>query len=262
VLPVVFSLTAWRLSCTVSRAKTEVEVAAKREPTEPTVVRKMGRPANSVGGETRESLLRAAGRRLAAVGYDRMTLDEVAEEVGITRGAVYRHFGSKQELAVAAVLATNPGEEVVERYFRDLEGDIQDLRHRLRAFILACVQQTVDDPEPTVHFFEIGALTAADPQMAEIYQARSRYVRKRVKGLVVEGAKNGEIAPDTDLGDVVDGVLGLVWAFTKGAATAPTRTVRDQIVRACDLLLQAPPWWIDPNDNGTKGMRARRRRPG
>jgi AcrR family transcriptional regulator len=237
-------------------------LASRREPTEASVARKMGRPANSVGGATRDSLLRAAGRRLAAVGYERMTLDEVAEEVGITRGAVYRYFASKQELAVAAVLATNPGEELVERHFRDLAGDIPDVRHRLRSFVLACVQQTVDDPEPTVHFFEIGALAATDPQMAEIYRARSRYVRERVKGIVVQGAENGEIAPDTCVGDVVDSVLGLVWAVTKGVATAPTRTVRDQIVGACDLLLQAPPWWIDSEHAGTKGVRAGRRRLG
>jgi AcrR family transcriptional regulator len=50
---------------------------------------------------TRSRLLEAAARVYAAHGFAGATLDDVAEEAGLTKGAVYGHFGSKDNLLVA-----------------------------------------------------------------------------------------------------------------------------------------------------------------
>jgi AcrR family transcriptional regulator len=50
---------------------------------------------------TRAQLLSAAARVYARRGFDGATLDEVAEEAGFTKGAVYDHFGSKENLLFA-----------------------------------------------------------------------------------------------------------------------------------------------------------------
>jgi AcrR family transcriptional regulator len=50
---------------------------------------------------TRSRLLDAAGRVYSRRGFDAATLDEVAEEAGFTKGAVYDHFGSKERLLFA-----------------------------------------------------------------------------------------------------------------------------------------------------------------
>jgi AcrR family transcriptional regulator len=50
---------------------------------------------------TRARLLEAAARVYARRGFDAATLDEVAEEAGFTKGAVYDHFGSKEKLLFA-----------------------------------------------------------------------------------------------------------------------------------------------------------------
>jgi TetR/AcrR family acrAB operon transcriptional repressor len=50
--------------------------------------------------DTRARLLTAAERVFAARGYDAATLDEIAAEAGLTKGAVYWHFESKQDLFV------------------------------------------------------------------------------------------------------------------------------------------------------------------
>ena len=47
---------------------------------------------------TRERLLEAAARVYAQHGFGGATLDEVAAEAGLTKGAVYSHFGSKENL--------------------------------------------------------------------------------------------------------------------------------------------------------------------
>ena len=51
--------------------------------------------------QTRERLLEAAARVYARGGFGGATLDEVAAEAGFTKGAVYGHFGSKENLLVA-----------------------------------------------------------------------------------------------------------------------------------------------------------------
>ncbi len=64
---------------------------------------------------TRTRLLEAAARVYAARGVAGATLDDVAEEAGLTKGAVYGHFGSKDNMLVALMeeyLAQEIGEQV------------------------------------------------------------------------------------------------------------------------------------------------------
>lgn len=48
-------------------------------------------------------ILQAVNRLLARKGYDLMTVDEVAAEVGIAKPSLYKHFDSKETLAAAAM---------------------------------------------------------------------------------------------------------------------------------------------------------------
>jgi AcrR family transcriptional regulator len=64
---------------------------------------------------TRARLLDAAARVYAARGFAGATLDDVAEQAGLTKGAVYGHFGSKDNLLVALMeeyLAAEIAEQV------------------------------------------------------------------------------------------------------------------------------------------------------
>jgi AcrR family transcriptional regulator len=48
--------------------------------------------------QTRAALLTAARNRFGLVGFERVTIDELAESAGVTRGALYHHFTSKEDL--------------------------------------------------------------------------------------------------------------------------------------------------------------------
>jgi AcrR family transcriptional regulator len=64
---------------------------------------------------TRTKLLQAAATVYSAHGFAGATLDDVAEEAGLTKGAVYGHFGSKDNLLVALMeeyLAAEIAEQV------------------------------------------------------------------------------------------------------------------------------------------------------
>jgi AcrR family transcriptional regulator len=70
----------------------------------------------AVREEVREAILDATDRLLARYGYKKMTIDDVAQEVGIGKGTIYLHFSSKEEVALSHI------DRIVER-----------LRERLRA---------------------------------------------------------------------------------------------------------------------------------
>lgn len=51
-----------------------------------------------------DAIVSAVNRLLAEKGFDSMTVDEVAAEVGIAKASLYKHFGSKEALAAAAMI--------------------------------------------------------------------------------------------------------------------------------------------------------------
>lgn len=86
--------------------------------------------------EVREALLDATDRLLAERGYQKMTIDDLAREVGIGKGSVYLHFSSKEEIALSHV------DRIVERLKECLkiiaEKDISQ-REKLREMLLTRV---------------------------------------------------------------------------------------------------------------------------
>jgi AcrR family transcriptional regulator len=51
-----------------------------------------------------DAIVAAVNRLLAEKGFDLMTVDEVAAEVGIAKASLYKHFPSKEALAAAAMV--------------------------------------------------------------------------------------------------------------------------------------------------------------
>ncbi len=51
-----------------------------------------------------EAIVSTVMRLLAEKGFDQMTVDEVAADVGIAKASLYKHFASKEALAAAAMV--------------------------------------------------------------------------------------------------------------------------------------------------------------
>ena len=51
-----------------------------------------------------DAIVQAVNRLLAEKGFDLMTVDQVAAEVGIAKASLYKHFPSKEDLAAAAMV--------------------------------------------------------------------------------------------------------------------------------------------------------------
>ena len=66
-------------------------------------------PATATREEIKESILDATDRLLARYGYRKMTIEDIAREVGIGKGSVYLHFQSKEEVVLSHI------DRIVER---------------------------------------------------------------------------------------------------------------------------------------------------
>lgn len=64
---------------------------------------------------TRDAILDATDRLLSRYGYKKMTIDDLAQEVGIGKGSVYLHFSSKEEIALSHI------DRIIERLKSNLQ---------------------------------------------------------------------------------------------------------------------------------------------
>ena len=62
-----------------------------------------------------DAIVQSVNRLLAEKGFDAMTVDEVAADVGIAKASLYKHFASKEALAAAAMV------RVLERALQVIE---------------------------------------------------------------------------------------------------------------------------------------------
>lgn len=61
------------------------------------------KPRSEMIAETRAKLIASARRAFATVGYANASMDDFTAEAGLTRGALYHHFGDKKGLFEAVV---------------------------------------------------------------------------------------------------------------------------------------------------------------
>ncbi len=146
------------------------------------------RPAKRGPGR-RKAICNAVFGLLAEVGYDRMTMDLVADRAHASKATIYRSWQDKPEMVVEAIL---------ERF--DGAPDIPDtgsLRGDLLA-VLGSACTVVNSAEGDVIS---GLMTAAgrNPQLARALQASLVEAKKPLHQAIVDRAvARGEVPSDTD----------------------------------------------------------------
>lgn len=94
--------------------------------------------------EDRKADIVAAVLRLAdRIGPDRLTTNDIAQEVGVTQAAIFRHFSTKAALwsAVGEVIAARLSEA-----WQQAEAGSEDPEIRLRALVAAQLRQIEEAP--------------------------------------------------------------------------------------------------------------------
>ncbi|WP_347274178.1 TetR/AcrR family transcriptional regulator [Candidatus Kuenenia sp.] len=128
---------------------------------------------------------------ISSKGIEHVTISEIAEEMGTTKGAIYRHFKSKRD--ILSLLIDNVEEtlmDTVDNAMTD-ENPIQNLNNILLA------QLTLAKNRRKTSFIVImGAMQFSDPIIRKkILELIQKYLRK-IEKLLLSGVKLGLIKKD------------------------------------------------------------------
>lgn len=136
--------------------------------------------------ETRLKLLTAFRAAFLERGYAATTVQQVLDQTGLSKGALYHHFASKNEIIEA--LFEHESRAAIDRVLTRIDPSASALA-RLRT---ACVAWTreVRDPDVSKILFEIGP-SALGARKAK--QIEDKYALARIEALLDEAALAGEI---------------------------------------------------------------------
>jgi TetR/AcrR family transcriptional regulator, regulator of autoinduction and epiphytic fitness len=89
-----------------SNAKPAAKAALKSTPVAPAAQAGAKKPSfkQQMLAAREEAIIDVVNRLLSEKGFEAMTVDEVAYEVGVAKASLYKHFPSKEDLAAAALV--------------------------------------------------------------------------------------------------------------------------------------------------------------
>ncbi len=211
---------------------------------------------------TRENLLHAAAGEILKHGYHAAGLDTILKRAGVTKGALYHHFSSKKELALAAIDEVY-GPQMLERWVSLLDGTEDPLEAVSECLDLmcnctcGCGSSTADCDCQSEHSEMDDLLECGCPlnNLAQEMSSVDEDFRRKIDGLfgewrqslaaaLVRGIENGTVTPDIDPADVgwfllttIEGAIGLA---KNNQSDAPLQASRNGLMRYLNSLRPEP----------------------
>ena len=185
---------------------------------------------------TRDAILDAAFERFTLSGYRRTSMDDIATAAGISRAAVYLHFGNKEEIFRTL------SELIQERHLREAEAALEldaPVEERLRRVLQAKLDTFMEVVGGSPHGAEL--LDENGRLAGDISQAGLARMLRILKRLVEDAAERGELAPErTGLSPAAAAEIALAW--TRGVeadASSLTAAACRRRVRSAARMLVA-----------------------
>jgi AcrR family transcriptional regulator len=185
--------------------------------------------------DTREKLFEAAARVFEEQGIGGASIEAIAAAAGLTRGAFYSNFKSKDELIIAMI-----EDHVAQSIRRNL--DLLTRHRNLADFIdaLKTMDRSRQDPlgrSPLLHMEMILFVARAEKRRPELAQ-RLRARRKLIADIVETTSKNsGKNAPNPAWTGAI--LLALEDGFRLHRLIDPETTPADSFLRAISDLRKA-----------------------
>ena len=155
----------------------------------------MPRLSDSEKEARRARVLEGARRCFARHGYEGATVVRLEQEIGLSRGAIFNWFPSKQDLFLALAAEDN---ERLHTLFAT--GGYEAL---LRAI-------TEDDPDWLAVYLEFGRRMKSDSELRERWKTIApEEARERSKAWIADAQAAGELRADID-GDDIGRFLGII----------------------------------------------------
>lgn len=155
----------------------------------------------------RQRIIQGARQHFFAHGFRGVTMDDLAQELGMSKKTLYAHFSSKLEL-VEAVLR-----DKVERAMADLERITSDVSHDFPTVLhdlLACMHEHSREVTPPF----VRDVKRETPQLfAIVEQGRREMITRHFGRLFVQGRKEGRVRKDVPMELIVEILLAATTAI-------------------------------------------------
>jgi AcrR family transcriptional regulator len=163
----------------------------------------------------REQIIEASRKLIMRYGSEHVTVRRIGAQIGISEGALYRHFRSKKEILLF----------LIRHIEENLVGDLQEkspsknilgiLENKLRDHLSSIGQRK------GMSFLVIAEITSlGDKELNKrVFEVLSKYV-SNIRKLLLEGIKTGEIRQDIDPEMVATSFFGTmqglvtIWALS------------------------------------------------
>ena len=160
---------------------------------------------------TRARLMSSAARVAARRGLEGASLDEVAEEAGYTKGAVYANFAGKEDLFLAMLDARFADRLAELDRVLAVDAPPEEQARRAARHFIAAIEA---EPEWERLFFEFAVYASRNEGFRRELVARYRALRERIAELLERRARELGIAPSVP----PDQVATMTFAMANGIA--------------------------------------------
>lgn len=192
-----------------------------------------GRPRSAVDGLTvPERLLRAATALFAERGFDATSVQDVVEAAGVTKGAMYHYFASKEDLLYAIyapVLAMQTAR------LEKLVAEPEAVEQRLYA-VAADVVTTSVEHLPSVMVFFRAMYHLGDEQQRAIRRERRRY-HDTFRAMIEDGQVSGVFRSDVSADLTTHYFFGAVHHLSFWYQPTGVLAAREVGAKFADMLL-------------------------
>lgn len=203
----------------------------------------------------RLEIVGAATKVFAARGYHLTRMEDVAAELGISKGLLYAYFETKEDLFMQVCLALVP--------WQDIAIDASTPARRVRALIAAIVARY----EESQNFFLIlsdfwtAAMRGPNAKRAALRATGAEFyvpVRRTLVAAIRDGQQSGDFAADADAATLANVVIAAIEGVRLQHQLDARAARKDRVVAAvADLVLRA----LGAGEDGAHGQNGRARRP-
>jgi AcrR family transcriptional regulator len=151
----------------------------------------------------RERILDVAKEAFARHGAN-ASLDDIAKQVGVGPGTLYRHFPTREELLQAVYRSEMEKLAAAERKFAQSMPPIEALRAWLLLFVDAIETKQIIAP----------ALSALIGDPKKVFAASHDQLHEALSALVQRAIKSGDMRKDTDPMDLLRALVGVAHVAT------------------------------------------------
>jgi len=147
---------------------------------------------------TRETLLQAGLTVFSRKGFDAATLEDIAREAGVTRGAIYWHFGSKTELFTALMDKYSSRGAMILQQAAAEGGSFNEILRRIFSRMLLAVENDWElRSMMEISLFKTG-YSAGNEDWRIRQTENSRALVNGIAASLKQGIESGELRQDLD----------------------------------------------------------------